>query len=100
MPSRILFWLWLLTVLAISCCILPQIVFRVAVGSYPVGDPNRYRLTEGMTKDEVQAVMGRAPHERRKKGAKEIWTYYCDALSIGIWQMEFDEDGLLESDWW
>jgi hypothetical protein len=58
----------LVSVLApVACCLGPSHVVRLMYGNYPLGSYPNNKIHEGMTADEVVAILG-TPHERHKHG--------------------------------
>jgi hypothetical protein len=76
----------------LSCCLGPSQVIRVIYGNYPLGSYPNNKVKEGMTADEVVAMLG-TPHERHKQGERESWFYWIDSFSISWFGVDFGPDG-------
>jgi outer membrane protein assembly factor BamE (lipoprotein component of BamABCDE complex) len=61
-------------------------------GNYPLGSYPNGKITQGMTKDEVEAILG-SPHERFKRDDEETWYYWLDSFRIGFFGVRFGPDG-------
>ncbi len=100
MPIRPLLYLTiLLTGAVLSCCVLPKVVLRVTCGNWPIGDPNKYAITAGMTREEISSSLG-PPHHREATEEGEKWCYHCDAFGFAILRILFDKNGRVLRDWW
>jgi outer membrane protein assembly factor BamE (lipoprotein component of BamABCDE complex) len=87
--QRYCWFFWLMVSLILLFCLFPGIFIRIAYGNFPIGDPNQYRITKGMTKLEVRKILG-SPHECHNTRDGETWNYYCDALGTQILGIRFD----------
>ena len=57
--------------LPVFCYVAPPHLFRFAYGSYPLKSrPDKNRIEEGMSGDEVMAILG-PPHERQSLNGEE-----------------------------
>lgn len=74
------------------CCVGPSQVVRLVYGNYPLGSYPNNKIKQGMTRDEVEAVLGR-PHEQFKQDDGESWYYWLDSFGIGYFGVRFDPDG-------
>ena len=61
-------------------------------GNYPLGSYPNGKITEGMTRDEVSAVLG-SPHERFTSDDEESWYYWIDSFGIGYFCVRFGPEG-------
>jgi hypothetical protein len=80
----------------LSCCLGPSQVVRLVYGNYPLGHYPNNKVQEGMTAEEVVAVLG-PPHERWKKGDGETWCYWIDSFGAYWFAVDFGEDGRVAS---
>ena len=78
-----------------SCCLGPSQVVRLVYGNYPIGERPNNKIQEGMSFDEVTAILG-TPHERFKKDDQESWYYWIDSFGIGWFAVDFGPDGNVE----
>jgi hypothetical protein len=60
MRSRRSLWAFAAAVV-LSGWFLPGVVVRVAYGNFPIGNPEKYGIRAGMTRQEVLAVLGPPP---------------------------------------
>src|SRR5690348_6142072 len=64
------------------CCFFgPSQVVRLTRGNYPLGHYPSGKITTGMSKDEVAAILG-TPHERHARDGEEHWYYWIDSFGI------------------
>ncbi len=80
--------------LPVFCYVAPPHLFRLAYGSYPLERrPDRNRIEEGMSGNEVVAILG-PPHERQSlKNGEENWYYQLDSFGIDSFCVTFGADG-------
>jgi hypothetical protein len=96
--SAMLGWLLVLVscLLPIFCYVAPPHLFRLAYGSYPLGDRDPSLcggIKEGMSRDEVQAILG-PPHRRSlNANREETWTYFWEWYGVGFYAVKFGPDG-------
>jgi SmpA / OmlA family len=74
------------------CCLAPPCIIRIAYGNFPIGGRPQGKINEGMSSDEVAAVLG-TPHERFKEQDGERWYYWCDSFGIGWFCVRFGPEG-------
>ncbi len=75
------------------CCFGPQQCFRLAYGSYPLGAYPNNKITPGMTREEVTAVLGPAHNVLYPDSDRESWYYSLDSFTIGYFGVIFGADG-------
>jgi hypothetical protein len=73
-----------------TCWIGPSVLVRVFYGNYPLGSYPDNKITEGMTSDQVKAVLG-TPHERHG----DSWYYWIDSLGLYYFAVQFGPNGLV-----
>jgi hypothetical protein len=78
--------------LPLSCCLGPSQVTRLVYGNYPLGSYPDNEIREGMTGEEVVAVLG-TPHERHEQDEGECWYYWIDSFGISWFAVRFGRDG-------
>ena len=76
----------------VSCCLGPPHAVRIVYGNYPLGSYPNGKIKEGMTKDEVAAILG-SPHERFIRADEESWYYWLDSFGIGYFGVRFGPEG-------
>src|SRR5947209_16578287 len=76
----------------LCCCLLPPVVVRITYGNYPLGSYPNGKIREGMTRDEVAAILG-SPHERFRRDDEESWYYWLDSFGIGYFGVHFGSEG-------
>jgi SmpA / OmlA family len=76
----------------LCCLLLPPQVVRMAYGNYPLGSYPNGKIREGMTRDEVTAILG-SPHEHYKRDDEESWYYWIDSFGIGYFGVRFGPKG-------
>jgi hypothetical protein len=74
------------------CCLCPPQVVRITYGNYPISSSSRDKVKEGMSADEVRALLGR-PHEASTRQEGEFWYYWLDSYSISWFCVRFGSDG-------
>ena len=79
-----------------ACCLGPPHVVRVVYGNYPLGSYPSGKIKEGMSADEVVAILG-TPHERYKEGDGEHWYYWLDSFDMNYFGVQFGPDGRVVS---
>jgi outer membrane protein assembly factor BamE (lipoprotein component of BamABCDE complex) len=77
------------------CCLGPRQAFRIAYGNYPIGSYRNGKIKEGMTADEVLAILG-TPHERSVQADGENWIYWIDSFTLDWYSVSFGPDGRVE----
>jgi outer membrane protein assembly factor BamE (lipoprotein component of BamABCDE complex) len=60
--------------------------------NYPLGRYPSGQIKDGMSPDEVIAILG-APHHRDKSGDSERWFYWLDSYGINWFSVRFGPDG-------
>ena len=61
-------------------------------GSHPIEIDRRNKVREGMSGDEVRAILG-PPHQRKRSNDRETWIYWIDTYG-GSWVgVDFGADG-------
>jgi hypothetical protein len=76
----------------VTAYVLPQFYIKAKFGNFPVDLDKSYLLKEGMTKAEVQAILG-TPHERGEDPWGDRWYYWRDSLGANWWCVDFDDNG-------
>src|SRR5438105_2860475 len=76
------------------CWLAPPHVVRMIYGNYPIGSYPSNKIKEGMSTDEVAALLG-SPHERFQREDGENWYYWIDSFSI-----HWFSSGLGQKDEW
>ncbi len=79
-----------------GCCCPPHLlwlpIFLVQYGHLP-STGNRNDVEEGMTHEQVVAIMG-TPHKREDdRGRDDRWTFYHDCIGFSFTVVWFDKDG-------
>jgi outer membrane protein assembly factor BamE (lipoprotein component of BamABCDE complex) len=85
-----------LAFLFLSCCLLPQVTFRLYYGRGPLQD-NIFLARRGMTPEEVIEAIG--PPHKTAEGDKDTWIYFEDSLGWHYCCVQFGEDGLVHHAW-
>jgi outer membrane protein assembly factor BamE (lipoprotein component of BamABCDE complex) len=70
----------------------PSQVVRAIYGNYPLGYHPGGKIKEGMSVDQVVAILG-TPHERHTQGDEEHWYYYIDSFGMTLFGVDFDSQG-------
>jgi hypothetical protein len=73
------------------CCFGPSQAIRIIYGNYPLGSYPNNKIQEGMSQDEVVAILG-TPHERHGRADGEGWYYWIDSLGILYFGVQFGPD--------
>lgn len=73
------------------CCLAPPYVDRVVHGNYPIGSYPNNKIKEGMSAQEVTAILG-TPHEQFRHGEDESWYYWIDSFGIYWFGVDFGPD--------
>jgi hypothetical protein len=75
------------------CCALgpPHVVWLLS-GSYPLGHRPHNKIQEGMSEEEVAAILG-PPHDRVKRGDGERWYYWIDSFGLSWYCVRFGPEG-------
>lgn len=91
---------WLLVLvsclLPIFCYVAPPHLFRLAYGSYPIGDREPFlcgQIRQGMSCDEVQAILGPPHHRWKYADGTETWNYLWEWYGAGFFDVKFGPDG-------
>ena len=88
----------------LSCCVLPDLVFRWEYGRPPLAkekfDTSLKTVKPGMTFDQVRAALGE-PHEKYQDPGDggEVWVYRTEPLRLGGLYIQFSKDGLVLRKW-
>jgi hypothetical protein len=85
------FFLLLSAIVPSCCCLGPSQVIRLTYGNYPLGTYPNNKIKEGMTAEEVVAILG-TPHERYKLDERESWYYWIDSFGIQWFAVNFGPD--------
>jgi SmpA / OmlA family len=80
----------------LSCCLLPSQVVRLVYGNYPLGSYPDQRIHQGMSRIEVQAILG-SPHERFRGEDEESWYYWIDSFGAHYFGVIFGPEGRVTS---
>ena len=99
---RLLLWAGAVAFLGppLCCCVVPPVALRITHGNFPIRSSDMDKVREGMTADEVQAILG-TPHERHPSGDGEAtWYYYCDSFGLAALGIGFGPDGRVKNTWW
>jgi hypothetical protein len=78
--------------LPVFCYVAPPYLFRLEYGNYPLGSYPNNKIEEGMSQDEVVAILG-PPHRRYEQNGNECWQYYIDSFDIRWFGVDFGPDG-------
>jgi hypothetical protein len=78
--------------LPLSCCLLPPHAIRIIYGNYPLGRDRSNEIEQGMTREEVVAILG-SPHERYESDDRENWYYWIDSFGIRYFAVQFRPEG-------
>jgi hypothetical protein len=96
LPVAITFVLWLVSPSIFNSDLWPNDL-RPGIGDN--AEKLRETVKEGMTKDQVRAVLGR-PHRTGDCGGDE-WTYRCDFFGGSNFRVFFGSDGrVTRREWW
>ena len=79
-----------------GCCFGPSHVVRFIYGNYPLKHYPTGKIKEGMSPDEVLAILG-TPHQRYKRSDGESWYYWLDSFDINWFGVQFGPDGRVTS---
>jgi hypothetical protein len=91
------FYLILISILfPLICFLAPPHIVRLAYGNYPIGSYPLGKIHEGMTCNEVEAILG-TPHQRTKESKNETWIYWIDSFAISYCGVDFGPDGHVSS---
>ncbi len=85
--------------LLLGSCLLPIFCYfarpdavRLDNGTHPLGSYPGNKIREGMSGDEVKAILG-PPHQRNKNNDRETWIYWTESYG-GYWVgVDFGPDG-------
>jgi outer membrane protein assembly factor BamE (lipoprotein component of BamABCDE complex) len=81
-----------------SCWVVPSLVFRLTHGTGPIGDLPYRTVREGMTPEQVIAILG-PPHDRHSGDDGEHWYYSKDSFGIDWFKVEFDPQARVRTTW-
>ena len=91
------------TALVAVCCLLPFAVYygpslytRATLGRWPLGTYPNGVIREGMTRDEVHALLGE-PNNRDEWPDREAWYYSIDAMGASYFSVHFSAEGRVMS---
>jgi hypothetical protein len=73
------------------CWLGPPHAVRLRYGNYPIGTYPSNRIRQGMSMDQVTAILG-TPHEKTDDGAIARWYYWIDSFSIRWFGVAFGAD--------
>jgi len=74
----------------LCCCQGPQYLVRIAYGNFPLGRYPNNMIEEGMTSDQVRALLG-SPHERvTGYEGTEHWYYWIDSFGVRYFAVSFN----------
>ena len=82
-------------ILPIFCYVAPPYIVRLEYGNYPLGSYPDNKIEEGMSQNEVVAILG-PPHERYTVSGEVRWLYYIDSFDIRWFGVAFGPDGRVE----
>jgi hypothetical protein len=75
----------------VFCFVAPPHLVRLFYGNYPLGHYPSGKVNEGMTMEEVQAILG-TPHERVERGGGETFYYWIDSFDVFYFAVDFGPD--------
>ena len=79
-----------------SCCLLPCLGRRVP-------DALTFQVKEGMTRDEVFAILGEPNERQPSRDGEELWGYYIQEFGCSAWMnpvyVRFSGEGKVLSVW-
>jgi outer membrane protein assembly factor BamE (lipoprotein component of BamABCDE complex) len=82
----------------LSCCQIPNVFCRIQHGNWLAGSEIK-KVKEGMTQEEVEALLG-PPHNRHDEGGgHESWTYYTHPFGFFYDGIQFGPDGRVSGTW-
>jgi outer membrane protein assembly factor BamE (lipoprotein component of BamABCDE complex) len=61
-------------------------------GNYPLGRYPSNKIDKGMSRDEVQAILG-SPHEKYRRDHDETWFYWIDSFGAHYFGVILGPDG-------
>jgi hypothetical protein len=76
----------------IFCFVAPPHLIRLKYGNYPIGSYPTGKIHEGMTYNEVEAVLG-TPHQCSKQDKRETWIFWIDSFGMYYCGIDFGPDG-------
>jgi hypothetical protein len=80
-------------VLPACCCTAPSALFRLHHDTPPLGHYPSGVVKEGMSSDEVRALLGN-PHQVSNTDPQRVtWLYWLDAIELGWFMVVFGPDG-------
>jgi hypothetical protein len=89
----------------LSCCVLPDVVFRWEHGRPPLAkekfDASLKTVKPGMTFDQVRATLGE-PYEKYQSPGDdggEVWVYWTDPFQLDAIRVRFSKDGVVLNQW-
>jgi hypothetical protein len=79
--------------LPVSCCGGPSVLFRLYHDTPPLGSYPNGVVREGMSSDEVRALLGN-PHQVNDRYPQQVtWLYWLDAIGLNWFTVIFGPDG-------
>jgi hypothetical protein len=82
-------------------CLLPPVIFYLSYGRGPLDGAGWRKVKDGMTTDEVMAVIG-PPHKKSRnegQGGGEKWIYFKDTFGWNFIELRFNKEGHVEGLW-
>jgi hypothetical protein len=71
----------------------PRVLFRLQHATPPIADGPPGLIREGMSREEVEAILG-PPHRIESDRPPDVkWTYWRDAIRLNCFSVMFGEDG-------
>jgi hypothetical protein len=82
--------------LPVSCCSAPSVLFRLSHDTPPLGRYPNGVIREGMSPDDVRALLGN-PHQVNDRDPQRVtWLYWLDAFELGWFMVTFSADGKVD----
>jgi hypothetical protein len=79
--------------LPVCCCSGPSVLFRLHHETPPLGRYPSGVVQEGMSPDEVRALLG-TPHQVNDRDPQRVtWVYWLDAIELDWFMVIFGPDG-------
>ncbi len=79
--------------LPLCCWVGPSYLTRLEYGNFPIGDAGIQKISEGMTREQVEANLG-TPHSKSDQGeGAGMWYYWIDSFGIRQLRVAFGDDG-------
>jgi hypothetical protein len=94
-PKVILVITLVVACLPVFCCSLPNLVFYVRHGRWPLGQrgDEQEKLRLGTTAAEVRDQFGE-PHDRYETAVGETWVYYPGGFDLSTFKLYFEKGHL------